>query len=200
VILCSNIKVLAHQDIAEVETPSEPQAQPLHLVNKLTPLTQYPPSTPTKPCAHHSENLKPVTSVVELQTSTMSNQSDCQIKSSAAFDNSGSGDSIATGFIIFLILSRLVYGAVQAHLGRGYGNFFQRFLQNTMSCCSIEPEEDIEKVADLGGADMSGSKSMRKMSRQSRKMSRIEDGVEGKARELVQVSKLSNRDGVVWMY
>jgi hypothetical protein len=69
-----------------------------------------------------------------------------------------------------------------------------------VSCCSIEPEEDIEKVAELGGADMSGSKSMRKMSRQSRKMSRIEDGVEGKARELVQVSKLSNRNGVVWMY
>jgi hypothetical protein len=123
----------------------------------------------------------------------MSNQSDCQIKTSAAFDNSGSGDSIATGFIIFLILSRLVYGAVQAHLGRGYGNFFQRFLQTTMSCCSIEPEEDIEKVAELGGANLSGLKSMRKMLR-------VEDGVEEKAGGLVQVSKLSSKDGIVWRY
>jgi hypothetical protein len=130
----------------------------------------------------------------------MSNQSDCKSNTSAAFDTSGSGDSIATGFIILLILSRLIYGAVQAHLGRGYGNFFQRFLQNTMSCCSIEPEDDIEKVAELGGADMSGSKSMSKMSMQSRKMSRMEDGVDKKAGGLVQVSKLSNKDGIVWRY
>lgn len=112
----------------------------------------------------------------------MINHASCTNKTSTSrIPNDGTGDRISLGVIGVLFLTRLLYGAIQTNLGRGYGNFFQRFLQNTMACLSIGPEEDVEKAAELGGADVSDSNSMslRKMSIQSMSMSKMEDAEKG---------------------
>ncbi|KAH3909579.1 hypothetical protein HBI56_060210 [Parastagonospora nodorum] len=76
------------------------------------------------------------------------------------------GDRVASVVIGLLFLIWIGYGLVQAHRGVGYGTFFQRFLQNTFSCCAIDPPEDIERAAAFTDSDMSDEKS-RRMSMQS---------------------------------
>jgi len=76
------------------------------------------------------------------------------------------GDRIASIVIGLLFLLWIGYGLLQAHRGIGYGTFPQRFLQNTFSCCSIDPHEDIERAAAFVDSDVSDEKS-RRMSMQS---------------------------------
>lgn len=71
------------------------------------------------------------------------------------------GDRIASIFIGLLFLLWIGYGLVQAHRGIGLGTFSQRLLQNTFSCCSIDPHKDIERAAAFVDSDMSDEKSRR---------------------------------------
>jgi hypothetical protein len=59
------------------------------------------------------------------------------------------GEAIASTFIGLIVLCWLLYGTYEAYVGRGYGNFFNRFLQNTFSCCAVEPTGDLEKAAKI---------------------------------------------------
>jgi hypothetical protein len=75
--------------------------------------------------------------------------------------NPETGDGVASSVIGVLFLVWIAYGLLQAHLGREYGTFFDRFLQNTLSCCSVDLPEDVENAAEFTGMDMSDAKSLR---------------------------------------
>jgi hypothetical protein len=59
------------------------------------------------------------------------------------------GEAIGSTFIGLIVLCWLLYGAYEAYIERGYGSFFHRFLQNTFSCCAVEPAGDLEKAAEM---------------------------------------------------
>lgn len=59
------------------------------------------------------------------------------------------GEFVTNTLIGLIIFCWIVYGIKKSHRGHGYGSFFQRFLQNTFSCCAVEPDGDIEKAAGM---------------------------------------------------
>lgn len=79
------------------------------------------------------------------------------------------GELVANILIGLIILCWLLFGMIQAHRGHGYGSFFQRFLQNTFSCCAVEPEGDVEKAAEMTSIE----------SGVSRATTRIGEGMDG---------------------
>jgi hypothetical protein len=97
-------------------------------------------------------------------TTTLKNHTICHNITTSSM-SCEEGDSIASVVIGLLFLVWIGYGLVQAHRGIGYGTFSQRFLQNTFSCCAIDPPEDIERAAAFTDSDMTDEKS--RMSMQS---------------------------------
>lgn len=59
------------------------------------------------------------------------------------------GEAVANSLIGLIFFFWILYGIIQTHRGHGHGSVFQRFLQNTFSCCAVEPEGDIEKVVEM---------------------------------------------------
>jgi hypothetical protein len=59
------------------------------------------------------------------------------------------GEIVTNTLIGLIIFCWIVYGMKMSHRGHGYGRFFQRFLQNTFSCCAVEPDGDIEKASEM---------------------------------------------------
>jgi hypothetical protein len=93
------------------------------------------------------------------------------------------GKLMAGVFISVMIFSYPFYSVVQAYRGHGYDGFLDRFLQNTFSCCAVEPEGVVKKAAEMADAE----------GRMPRASVRREDGVAG----LKTAGKVEEREVIV---